>query len=246
MTKHDVTIERLKHWLDLADGDRAIGDDAGISAKLLVIRAEIESALNLRRKPAPAADELRASIFKLQFKYATATLLFVAAVVVSIWVAFSNGGGRQMTATVAESPKTVLGNEGSEDSRGTSIANLPDASYDSSDEADLVTDVRSPGGSLGSGSGRRNTAGGRAGAESSLASAAGDESGVAASTAALDSAASSPQESSATAVMPGDGGAADSSEAPAAAHPFQPATERPKLDPLSLIAALDAHFESVE
>jgi hypothetical protein len=247
MTKHDTTIERLKHWLDLAEGDRALGDDAAISAKLLVIRAEIENALNLRRKPASAIEPTSASIFKLQFKYAAAMLLFIAAVVVSIWVVFSNGGGKQMTAKLSEPPKTVVGSEGSEDSRATRLANLPDASFESADEAELVTEVRSPGGKRESGAGRRHNAGGRESTSNSIVAAADDEeSGTAASPAVADSADATSGVSTGIAQPSTDTGAVVAVQTPAAGSTAQGESERPKLDPLSLIAALDAHFDSVE
>ncbi len=76
---HRDTIDRLRQWLALAESDRSLGDERGARAKLLVARAEIENALGMSRSAAPAKAREYAHPLKLTLKYATAGFLLIIA-----------------------------------------------------------------------------------------------------------------------------------------------------------------------
>ncbi len=238
------TIERLRHWLDLAEGDNAIGDRDSLSSKLMLIRAEVENALNLRRVPAEEPVVDRIVRYRLNIKYAMAAVLLVVALFVSVNAILKTNYDRSYiarnsdTSTIEDSNVAPF-NEGSEDNGSTLVFSLPDVVSKPIEKTPLGVDsqlvAKAPEGRKGTPNGRKNGAGGReliytsdnAAAEIRLH----DSSPPAnASSAQVETTDQHEQKSIATDNQSIEG--------------TQTVTliGKPKLDPLSLIATLDAHF----
>ena len=236
---HNETIVRLRHWLDLAEGNNAIGDNDGLSSKLMLIRAEVESALNLRRAPAEEPAAVRVYRYKLNFKYAAAAVLLVVALFVSVRAIVDTGIDRNPVAlstnsTSIEDTNVVPFNEGSEDIGSTSVFNLPEVVANPEtaivDNGATTSVTKAPEGRKVAFSGRKNRAGGN-GLIYSSGTAAADTRNIKPNPPAEEPVAQPEPETSEPVA---DSAVPDTN------------IDKPKLDPLTLIATLDAHFDETE
>ncbi|MCD6118758.1 hypothetical protein J7K50_02855 [bacterium] len=245
---HDETLERLRHWLELAEDDRAIGDGSALSSKLMLIRAEVENALDLGIRPAASPEAPREFRFKLAFKYAVAAMLLIIALGVMQLSRVSNPVTTGEIANVSSDVPLINGGspagvEGSDGSGVPEISAFSEGASDvfKEDADDATTGLSKPS------EGRRNTSlggnsVGRRGIENGSRIAAADAGFRAAPLVEQPAATEahepppdlpSSDESAGhdTQSSDGEGGASSGRDA------------APKLDPLSLIAALDSHFE---
>lgn len=230
---HRDTIDRLKHWLSLAESDRSLGDERGAQAKLMLARAEIESALGLG-KGARIAQVVEAAFpLKLTFKYATAGALLIVAAFLVVYSQFAArtdsvvGGGIADTATRAvETPPDAAVSAGSDGGATDGHRELALAG------AEIGALIAPPEGRVdvrnGLGAGLSRHAPSRSGS----------------STGAAAASVQSPAEVEAETAPPVEPVPASIVEVEAAKEAL-PAEEKKQLslDPLSLIVALDSHFE---
>ena len=84
-------LEQLKHWIELAEKDGERGDEDALSAKLLLLRAEVENALGISRRPVFERVKAEITGARLVYKYAFASALFIFAIGLALRSEF---GGR--------------------------------------------------------------------------------------------------------------------------------------------------------
>ncbi|MEP0813784.1 MAG: hypothetical protein HRF49_03845 [bacterium] len=224
--KNDPLIEKLKLWLEMAEEDSAAGDRDALSGKLLLLRAEIENALGLGRVKSVSPAQIAVVPAKLAFKYAFATLLLLVAFGLAIqWKILS--GGPQFTAAPApiafETGAAIPApaDSGSEESAAALTAPIEIA------RAEVPPPGGEAAGAFEPSEGRRGGITRGRGIERRNPERGSTPAAAASTPEAPSPASSAPPAESAPAVPA-------SEAAPA---------ERPKLDPLALVSALDSHFD---
>lgn len=226
---HGETIERLRQWLTLAESDRALGDERGARAKLLLARAEIESELGMTRKVKPAAAGIETPQYKLTLKYATAGFLLLIAAVLVVRSQFAAPGNSTVGGGVAGISQTT--SEGLTQSDGSEDSGVPFRSEVALIGVDTGTEIVPPEGRVAFESGLKLRSPGPA------ASSGRKVASVIAKPEA--DAVAEPAPTGAAAVVASEVPVAE----PAAVEGIAESKKRLALDPLSLIATLDSHFD---
>lgn len=227
-------LERLRKWIELAEEDGARGDSDALLAKLLIVRAEVESALGLGRKPALAHVRVEASGARLMYKYAFAAVLFI----VALGLAVRFHIGAPAVGDIARAPDTGGGATVSSESIGSGQpgSEMPGnaARTDAFPSMELfMAGVQAPEQvQAGPPEGRK----GKGGREVRIARRPAGASSEA-TAAALESTVAAPSASEPSSPPAPDGGGTAPSDAAGAT------AKAPKLDPLALLTALDKHFD---